>query len=135
MHKNTEYLLITEYFLLSSSVTESKHRDYIYIQITESIENDLSSPLKFATITSLHGILFATITNWSGWVWQIDMIDPNQLGRVWQVDVIDPNQLGGVWQVDVIGPNQLGRVWQVDVIGPNQLGWVWQGNPDILNSQ
>ena len=53
MHKNTEYLWITEYFLLSSSVTGSKHRDYIYIQITESIENDLSSPLKFATITNL----------------------------------------------------------------------------------
>ena len=83
MHKNTEYLLITEYFLLSSSVTGSKHRDYIYIQITESIENDLSSPLKFATITSLHGILFATIINWLGWVWQIDVIDPNQLDRVW----------------------------------------------------
>ena len=40
-------------FLLGPSVTESKHSDYIHIKITESIENDLSSPLKFATITSL----------------------------------------------------------------------------------
>ena len=118
MHKNTEYLWITEYLLLSSSVTESKHRDYIYIQITESIENDLSSPLKFATITSLHGILFATITNWLGWVWQIDVIDPNQLGRVWQVDVIGPNQLRRLWQIDVIGPNELDQVRQVDMTGP-----------------
>ena len=47
----------TEYFFPNLSVIESKHRGYIYIQITEFTENHPSSPLKFATITDLYGIL------------------------------------------------------------------------------
>ena len=50
----------TEYFFPSLSVIESKHRVYIYIQITEFTENHPSPPLKFATITDLYGILI----NW-----------------------------------------------------------------------
>ena len=40
----------------------------------------------------------------------------NQLGRVWQVNEVEPNQLGEIMaSVKMIGPNQLGRsmiVWR-----------------------
>jgi len=69
------------------SVTESKHRVYIYIQITKNTENHPYSPqqnsqqllnlqkkssllpLKFVTITNLHGILI----NWIYWLLNVHM--------------------------------------------------------------